>query len=96
MSDWGEACRSNPRHHLVPSFLPQVFFHRKAQLLAVQLHLRFRGVDPRFQFADMDALTVDSGGLPLAWGEGWCVGMGGRDGGRRVLVTAEGREWQSR
>jgi hypothetical protein len=42
--------------------LPQVYFHRKAQLLAAQLHLRFRGADARFRFTDMRRLTVDSGG----------------------------------
>ena len=41
----------------------QVFFYRKAQLLAAQLHLRFRGSDPRFQFADMAELAADSGEL---------------------------------
>lgn len=40
----------------------QVCFYRKAQLLAAQLHLRFRGEDARFRFADMAALSVDSGG----------------------------------
>ncbi|EFN50556.1 hypothetical protein CHLNCDRAFT_55749, partial [Chlorella variabilis] len=38
----------------------QVYFYRKAQLLAAQLHLRFRGADPRFRFADMEQLAVNS------------------------------------
>ena len=48
------APRPSPRHL-------QVYFHRKAQLLAAQLHLRFRGADERFRFADMPQLAVDSG-----------------------------------
>lgn len=39
----------------------QVHFCRKAQALAAQLHLRWRGVDARFRFADMDQLSADSG-----------------------------------
>ncbi|KAI7839169.1 hypothetical protein COHA_007059 [Chlorella ohadii] len=47
----------------------QVYFYRKAQLLAAQLHLRFRGEDARFRFTDMDQLTVDSGNvLPAVFG----------------------------
>ncbi|KAL4439904.1 hypothetical protein ABPG75_002905 [Micractinium tetrahymenae] len=41
----------------------QVHFCRKAQLLAAQLHLRFRGSDARFRFADMGQLSVDSGNV---------------------------------
>lgn len=41
----------------------QVHFCRKAQLLAAQLHLRFRGADPRFRFADMAQLAADSGNV---------------------------------
>ncbi|KAL4421208.1 hypothetical protein ABPG77_010083 [Micractinium sp. CCAP 211/92] len=41
----------------------QVHFCRKAQLLAAQLHLRFRGSDARFRFADMAQLSVDSGNV---------------------------------
>ncbi|PSC69235.1 hypothetical protein C2E20_7255 [Micractinium conductrix] len=41
----------------------QVCFYRKAQLLAAQLHLRFRGSDDRFKFVDMADLSADSGNL---------------------------------
>lgn len=57
-----------PRHPPAISNLPaltmlptQVHFCRKAQALAAQLHLRWRGVDARFRFADMDQLSADSG-----------------------------------
>lgn len=38
-----------------------MYFYRKAQALAAQLYLRFRGEDPRFDFGDVAALSVDSG-----------------------------------
>ncbi|KAI3431762.1 hypothetical protein D9Q98_004804 [Chlorella vulgaris] len=41
----------------------QVYLYRKAQALAQQLHLRFRGSDDRFKFVDTAQLAADSGNV---------------------------------
>lgn len=48
-------------------------FHRKAQLLVVDLYLRFRDEDPRFAFADMADISADSGAPLCALLEHWNI-----------------------
>lgn len=57
---------------LFPLLLPvppllQVYLYRKAQALAQQLHLRFRGSDDRFKFVDTAQLAADSGSFVCVW-----------------------------
>jgi Potential Queuosine, Q, salvage protein family len=44
----------------------EVVFHRKAQQLVGRLYLRFAKSDPRFDFQDIDELTMDSGEVMIA------------------------------
>jgi len=43
-----------------------VVFHRKAQQLVSKLYLRFAKSDPRFDFKDIDELSLDSGEIMVA------------------------------
>jgi hypothetical protein len=43
-----------------------VIFHRKAQQLVSKLYLRFAKFDPRFDFKDIDELSMDSGEIMVA------------------------------
>eukprot|EP00887_Chlorella_sp_A99_P008272 scaffold12.g8272.t1 len=72
----------------------RVTFYRKA--LAAQLHLRFRGNDPRFAFADADQLTVDLGERREQGGDAREVALrAGTVVGGQAVVDAAGGAFQA-